>query len=115
MPRLCCPIGADLKQPDVALAPGGETPGPDAHSCHGPSAANAEATGTPGGKSRRVARFNERALTRWEWSFAMAEKDLKDLYHHTLKDIYFAEKKILAALPKMACAIRSVEGGLRKA
>jgi ferritin-like metal-binding protein YciE len=45
----------------------------------------------------------------------MAEKNLKDLYHDTLKDIYFAEKKILAALPKMACAIRSVEGGLRKA
>ena len=34
---------------------------------------------------------------------AMAkEKMLKDLFHDTLKDIYFAEKKILGALPKMA-------------
>jgi ferritin-like metal-binding protein YciE len=32
----------------------------------------------------------------------MAEKNLKELFHDTLKDIYFAEKKILSALPKMA-------------
>jgi ferritin-like metal-binding protein YciE len=30
------------------------------------------------------------------------EKTLDDLFHDTLKDIYYAEKKILAALPKMA-------------
>ncbi len=30
------------------------------------------------------------------------EKTLQDLFHDTLKDIYFAEKKILSALPKMA-------------
>ncbi|MFV3130904.1 ferritin-like domain-containing protein [Niveispirillum sp. KHB5.9] len=29
-------------------------------------------------------------------------KDLNDLFHETLKDIYFAEKQILRALPKMA-------------
>jgi len=29
-------------------------------------------------------------------------KTLGDLFHDTLKDIYFAEKKILATLPKMA-------------
>lgn len=29
-------------------------------------------------------------------------KDLSDLFHDTLKDIYFAEKQILRALPKMA-------------
>ncbi len=34
----------------------------------------------------------------------MAEKNLKELFHETLKDIYFAEKKILSALPKMAKA-----------
>jgi ferritin-like metal-binding protein YciE len=39
----------------------------------------------------------------------MAEKTLKDLFHETLKDIYFAEKKILSALPKMAKAARSEE------
>ena len=35
------------------------------------------------------------------------EKTLRDLFHDTLKDIYFAEKKILAALPKMAKAAQS--------
>jgi ferritin-like metal-binding protein YciE len=37
----------------------------------------------------------------------MAEKNLKELFHETLKDIYFAEKKILSALPKMAKAAQS--------
>jgi ferritin-like metal-binding protein YciE len=36
-------------------------------------------------------------------------KTLQDLFHDTLKDIYFAEKKILAALPKMARAANSDE------
>src|SRR5438045_2583948 len=35
------------------------------------------------------------------------EKSLADLFLDTLKDIYFAEKKILAALPKMAKAAQS--------
>ncbi len=35
------------------------------------------------------------------------EKTLQDLFHDTLKDIYFAEKKILSALPKMAKAAQS--------
>ena len=34
-------------------------------------------------------------------------KDLSDLFHDTLKDIYFAEKHILKALPKMAKAAQS--------
>ena len=33
-------------------------------------------------------------------------KKLAELFHDTLKDIYFAEKKILATLPKMAKAAR---------
>jgi ferritin-like metal-binding protein YciE len=37
----------------------------------------------------------------------MTEKNLKELFHDTLKDIYFAEKKILSALPKMAKAAQS--------
>ena len=37
------------------------------------------------------------------------EKTLHDLFHDTLKDIYFAEKKILGALPKMAKAAQSPE------
>jgi len=32
----------------------------------------------------------------------MASKTLEDLFHETLKDIYYAERKILKALPKMA-------------
>lgn len=35
------------------------------------------------------------------------QKELKDLFLDTLKDIYFAEKKILSALPKMAKAAQS--------
>ena len=35
------------------------------------------------------------------------DKDLQDLFHETLKDIYFAEKKILSTLPKMAKAAQS--------
>jgi ferritin-like metal-binding protein YciE len=34
-------------------------------------------------------------------------KKLGELFHDTLKDIYFAEKKILATLPKMAKAAQS--------
>jgi ferritin-like metal-binding protein YciE len=37
----------------------------------------------------------------------MAEKDLNALFLDTLKDIYYAEKQILKALPKMAKAARS--------
>ena len=39
----------------------------------------------------------------------MVEKTLEDLFHDTLKDIYYAEKKILSALPKMAKAAQSDE------
>jgi ferritin-like metal-binding protein YciE len=39
----------------------------------------------------------------------MADKDLKALLHHTLKDTYFAENAILKALPRMAEAAQSEE------
>jgi ferritin-like metal-binding protein YciE len=39
----------------------------------------------------------------------MSEKNLKELFHDTLKDIYFAEKKILSTLPKMAKAAQASE------
>ena len=39
---------------------------------------------------------------------AQAPKTLDELFHDTLKDIYFAEKKILATLPKMARQLRTV-------
>ena len=38
---------------------------------------------------------------------AKEPKQLADLFHDTLKDIYFAEKKILTALPKMAKAAQN--------
>ncbi len=44
---------------------------------------------------------------------AKVAKQLEDLFHDTLKDIYFAEKKIVATLPKMAKAAASPE--LKKA
>jgi ferritin-like metal-binding protein YciE len=40
---------------------------------------------------------------------AKAEKNLEDLFHDTLKDIYYAERKILKALPKMAKGAASAE------
>ena len=40
---------------------------------------------------------------------AKAPKKLDELFHDTLKDIYFAEKKILTALPKMAKAAHDEE------
>ncbi len=39
----------------------------------------------------------------------MAEKDLKALFVHQLKDTYFAEKAILKALPQMAQGAQSEE------
>ena len=40
---------------------------------------------------------------------ATKNKTLDDLFHDTLKDIYYAEKKILTALPKMTKAAQSDE------
>src|SRR5204863_2103269 len=40
---------------------------------------------------------------------AKQPKKLDELFHDTLKDIFYAEKKILAALPKMAKAARTQE------
>ena len=38
---------------------------------------------------------------------AKEPKKLDDLFHETLKDIYYAEKKILASLPRMAKAAQN--------
>jgi hypothetical protein len=48
---------------------------------------------------------------------AKEPKTLDDLFHDTLKDIYFSEKKILTTLPKMAKAAQSEElkAGIREA
>jgi ferritin-like metal-binding protein YciE len=39
----------------------------------------------------------------------MTGKTLENLFHDTLKDIYYAERKILKALPKMAKAAQATE------
>ena len=39
----------------------------------------------------------------------MADKTLDNLFHDTLKDIYYAERKILKSLPKMARAAQASE------
>ena len=38
---------------------------------------------------------------------AKSPRKLDELFHDTLKDIYYAERKILAALPKMVKAARN--------
>jgi ferritin-like metal-binding protein YciE len=43
---------------------------------------------------------------RWQ-DDTMAEKTLENLFYDTLKDIYYAERKILKALPKMARGAQS--------
>ena len=45
----------------------------------------------------------------------MADKDLKALFLHQLKDTYFAENAIIKALPKLAQAAQSedLKGALR--
>lgn len=40
---------------------------------------------------------------------AKEPKKLEDLFHDTLKDVYYAEKKILTALPKMAKAAQNAQ------
>jgi ferritin-like metal-binding protein YciE len=46
-----------------------------------------------------------------EENMAATEKTLDDLFLDTLKDIYYAEKQIVKALPKMAKAAQSQELG----
>lgn len=54
--------------------------------------------------------FPERALGALiQGFFIMAEKTLDTLFHDTLKDIYYAERKILKSLPKMARAAQSAD------
>ena len=45
----------------------------------------------------------------WIDKMAKQPKQLEDLFHNALKDTYFAEKKILATLPKLARAAQRKE------
>jgi ferritin-like metal-binding protein YciE len=53
--------------------------------------------------------LSQRIRTKEILTMAAKEKTLNDLFLHTLKDIYYAEKQILRALPKMAKAAESEE------
>jgi ferritin-like metal-binding protein YciE len=57
--------------------------------------------------TNRPIELGDRAQRSREATMANKPKQLDELFHDTLKDIYFAEKKILATLPKMAKAARS--------
>jgi ferritin-like metal-binding protein YciE len=50
---------------------------------------------------------NWHQLKQEQFPMAKQPKQLDELFHDTLKDIYFAEKKILTALPKMAKAAQN--------
>jgi ferritin-like metal-binding protein YciE len=60
-------------------------------------------------RGTKTAAFCCQTTTHWRTDAMAAEKNLRELFHETLKDIYFAEKKILSALPKMAKAAESEE------
>src|SRR5579863_8308390 len=57
----------------------------------------------------RGSKPREAALRDWESKMVKQAKDLNVLFYETLKDIYFAEKQILRALPKMAKSAESDE------
>jgi ferritin-like metal-binding protein YciE len=61
-------------------------------------------SGSRGTFRAKAALHKQRPPNSMETTMAKAAKKLDDLFHDTLKDIYFAEKKILSALPKMAKA-----------
>jgi ferritin-like metal-binding protein YciE len=64
----------------------------------------------PGTKLRAVElRARARHVFLLEDKMAKKQKQLDELFHDTLKDVYFAEKKILATLPKMAKAAQADE------
>jgi ferritin-like metal-binding protein YciE len=65
--------------------------------------------GAPSRNQYRRARFAKRTPQQTGATAMSKEKDLRELFHDTLKDIYFAEKKILSALPKMAKAAQADE------
>lgn len=56
--------------------------------------------------AKKAAKSTKRAAPR---KAPVKQKNLNDLFHDTLKDVYFAEKQILKALPKMAKAAQSDE------
>src|SRR5664279_3840637 len=53
--------------------------------------------------------FCPASLNPKEQPMAKKPKLLSDLFHDTLKDVYFAENRILKTLPKMAKAAHSAE------
>src|SRR5215831_16651027 len=69
----------------------------------------AHSQATTGGTRVAARRWPRARATCLGDAMAKKHKTLDDLFHETLKDIYYAEKKILTALPKMAKAAHSEE------
>ena len=69
----------------------------------------AKAKSTKAGAKKSSAATSGRKKASARKTSAKKEKTLHDLFHDGLKDIYYAEKKILATLPKMAKAAQSRE------
>jgi len=75
----------------------------------------------PSRGSRQIAPPPELEIASWRWRKAkpdiqemvMAIKTMQDLFVHTLKDIYYVEKKLVAELPRMAKKVTAPE--LKKA
>jgi ferritin-like metal-binding protein YciE len=61
----------------------------------------------PAGRSARPAA--KKSASRRSAARQAEPKDLKQLFHDTLKDVYHAEKQLVRALPKMAKAARNRE------
>jgi ferritin-like metal-binding protein YciE len=66
-----------------------------------------------GTRDARLSWYRAAARKSQESKMSKEPKKLDELFHETLKDIYFAEKKLVTALPKMAKAAESEE--LKKA
>jgi ferritin-like metal-binding protein YciE len=64
---------------------------------------------TGAGEQARTCTVVEAFHSHLESAMATEPKTLNDMFHDMLKDVYYAEKQILKALPKMAKAAKSPE------
>jgi ferritin-like metal-binding protein YciE len=110
----CGAVG--VANPDHAHAPkgiGAETERPDAAALFGAGSVCSAAFGNRLVRmihsEPKMAPADYQVATPFRRTSMTQAKDLRELFHETLKDIYFAEKKILGALPKMAKAAHSEE------
>jgi len=53
------------------------------------------------GRRRQAAPLEAHPATTPFMEYSMSIETLEDLFHHTLKDVLYAERKLLKVLPKM--------------